>query len=325
MMNLRQLEIEAGNIEGARQLFQELIAQIVKVRHRSAKNIRPAPGDWGIDVLVGKLTSGTCMIWQAKYFINGIGKTQKNEIRRSFIQVVKKSKEFGFKIDVWTLCVPCSLSTKENRWWENWQKKNMRETGVKIELMHELDIKKMLLTPEAEHIRLGFFGNQPSMLKYYLQSIRGLDEREIQKLPHQSLYENSMFIRKLIIAGIRETLSAKTQFFNAELLKSEIHDKGDQNELNELDALYEKIRSMWETRFNRASNSETPEKDVPGVYPEILQAIEERDKGVLNSPRIMASFVHKQGFMQQLADLCEIGWTPGFRNLDKGGDGLGVN
>jgi hypothetical protein len=325
MINLRQLEIEAGNIEGARQLFQELIAHLVKIKHKSAKSIRPAPGDWGIDVLVGRLVSGTCMIWQAKYFMSGIGKTQKGEIRKSFKQVIKKSQEHRFKIDVWTLSVPCSLSPEENRWWENWQKRSMKETGVKIDLMHELDIKDMLMTSEAENVRLGFFGNVPSMLKYHLQSIKGADERDIQRLPNKKLYKNSMFIKKLTIAGIRETLSAKTQFFNAELLKSEIHDKGDQNELNELDALYEKIRSMWETRFNKALNSENPERDVPSVYPEILQAIEERDKSALNSPRIMASFVHKQGFVQQLADLCEIGWTPGFRNLDKGGDRLGIN
>ncbi|GAG51880.1 unnamed protein product, partial [marine sediment metagenome] len=143
---------------------------------------------------------------------------------------------------------------------------------------------------------------------------------DIQRLPDEKLYEKSMFIKKLIVAGIQETIAAKTQFFNAELLKSEIHDKGDDGELDELVSLYEKIRSMWESRFNEALNSKNPKREVPKVYSKMLQEIENTDKKTLVSSRIMASFVHKQGFMQQLSDLCEIGWTPDFRTLDEGND-----
>lgn len=143
-----------------------------------------------------------------------------------------------------------------------------------------------------------------------------MKERDIQQLPDEKLYEKSMFIKKLIVAGIQETIAARTQFFNAELLKSEIHDKGDDNELNELLSLYEKIRSMWESRFNEALNSENPEREVPKVYSKMLQTIENTDKETLYSPKLMASFLHKQGFMQQLADRCKIGWTQDFRTLD---------
>ena len=77
MINFRQLEINTGSEEGARSQFQKLIAQIVKLKHNDAKEIRAAPGDWGIDVYIGTLTSGSCLVWQAKYFMNGIGDSQK--------------------------------------------------------------------------------------------------------------------------------------------------------------------------------------------------------------------------------------------------------
>ncbi len=319
-INIRQLEIRAGCEEGARILFEKLIAHLMKIQYKDAKRIQSARGDWGIDVIRGELSSGTCMIWQAKYFINGIGDSQKKQIRDSFKQVVKKSQEHEFKMDVWTLCVPCSLSPEETKWWESWSKKKSKEANIKIELMDEIEIEAVLMTSDAEDIRLGFFGDVPFILNCYLQSIKGMRERDIQQLPDKKLYEKSMFIKKLIVAGIQETIGAKTQFFNAELLKSEIHDKGDDDESNELVSLYEKIRSMWESRFNEALNSENPEREVPKVYSKMLQAIESTDKEILISSKIMASFVHKQGFMQQLADLCEIGWTPDFRTLDEGND-----
>lgn len=315
-INIRQLEIQAGTVEGARTLFEKLIVHLMKVQYKDAKRIRSVRGDWGIDAIKGELSSGTCIVWQAKYFINGINKSQKEQIRDSFKQVLKKSKEKGFKINTWYLCIPCSLSPEETKWWESWYKKKTKETDIKMKLIDETEIESLLMTSDAEDIRLGFFGDVPSMLNYYLQSIRGMKERDIQQLPDEKLYEKSMFIKKLIVAGIQETIAARTQFFNAELLKSEIHDKGDDNELNELVSLYEKIRSMWESRFNEALNSENPEREVPKVYSKMLQTIENTDKETLYSPKLMASFLHKQGFMQQLADRCKIGWTQDFRTLD---------
>jgi hypothetical protein len=160
-----------------------------------------------------------------------------------------------------------------------------------------------------------------SLLLYFLripqlEVFKEGDERSIQYLPALDAYDNSPFIKKLLIVGFEENIAAKTQFFNAELLATEIHDKGDENEINELVNLYEKIRSMWEPRFNEALKSDNPDVELPKVYTEMSRSIEELDKGTLNSPRILASFVHKLGFMQQLADKCEIGWSKDFRNID---------
>jgi len=314
MLNLRQLEINAGTEDGARPLFQNLILQLVKLKHKNAKEIRPCPGDWGIDVLVGKLTSGPCLIWQAKYFMNGIGPSQKAQVNDSFNQLVQKSSEKDFKVDIWYLCVPCALSPQETEWWEEWSKKKATETGIRTELMCKSDIEELLLTSDAEGIRIQFrLGERPR------DSIEIARERIIQELPDDkaSEYENSLFIKKLVIAGITENMSARSQFFNAELVQKDIHDKGDENEIVELKSLYEKIHSMWETRFNEALHCSDPKTETGKVYSDMLKSIEQNDKGILGSPRILASFFHKQGFMQQLADICKIGWTPDFHTLDK--------
>jgi hypothetical protein len=316
MLNLRQLEIDAGNIDGARASFQKLIVHLVKLKHRNAIEVLPAPGDWGIDALVGTLTSGTCFVWQAKYFMDGIRAPQKRQIGDSFETLLKKSNEKHFKVDAWQLCVPCALSPQAIGWWEKWKKEKAAKTDIKIDLMCISDIEQILMTPEAQDIRHQF-NLGPKTVQSVVSQTPG--ERVILNLPvdKSSEYESSLFIRKLVLAGITENMSARCQFFNAELIQKEIHDKGDEEEMGELISLYGKIHSMWETRFIQALQKSDPETETRKVYSDMLKSIEEMDKGSLYSPRMLASFVHKQGFMQQLADACKIGWTPDFRTLDK--------
>lgn len=311
MSYLRQLRINSRSEAGARASFQKLILYIVKLKNRNAKEIRPWPGDWGIDVIVGEFTSGTCLIWQAKYFPRSVGAPQKAQIRDSFSQLVEKSKEKRFDVKNWYLCIPVALSPPETVWWEKWRKKKTKETGIAIGLMDESDIDQILMTPDARDIRIefGLEGAHPI----------SIPERVIKELPDRKAiyYEKSLFIRKLVLAGITENMSARCQFFNAELVQKEIHDKGDPRENAELINLYEKIHSMWEVRFNRALQSSNPAKETRKVYTAMLIYIEQKDKEILASPRMLATFVHKQGFMQQLADRCKVGWSPDFRKLDK--------
>jgi hypothetical protein len=66
-IDFKSLISYAGSEDGARPLFQRLIASLLRIKHRDAREIRPNPGDWGIDILVGEL-SGHCLVWQVKYF-----------------------------------------------------------------------------------------------------------------------------------------------------------------------------------------------------------------------------------------------------------------
>jgi len=309
-IDFRMLINQAGNVEGARVLFQKLIASLVRVRYKDAREIRPSPGDWGIDVLVGKLT-GISLVWQAKYFIDGLGESQKEQVRTSFAKLMMKVEEKGLSINAWTLCIPLSLSPDETVWWEKWQKRNAKKYKIKIELMDETAIRSELESPDAEPIKMGYFGQNPTIMYYFLQAMANRSEREIQELPEPSLYEEALFIRKLRARGTAEYASAKTQFFNAELLTEEILDKGDLSEITAIRSLREKLRSMWETRFNNACTIN--EAEVIKVYPLLMTVIEEQDKESLSSQETKATFVHKQGMVHQMANRCEVGWTRRFR------------
>ena len=311
-IDFRILIQRAGNIEGARILFQRLIASLVRLKYKDACEVRPSQGDWGIDVLVGNLTDSV-FVWQVKYFIDGIDKSQKDQINDSFKTLMQKSKENNFTVSYWTLCIPCSLSPKERTWWENWKRKNEKEYSVPIELKEEAALRSELETSDAKDLREGYFGTTPSILNYFLQVINNYDEREIMQLPEKTMYDNALFIKQLQAANIHELRSAKTQFFNAELISQEIFDKSDTTECNALLSLYEKLRSIWETRFNSClySNSD----DIKTLYPNIMITIEQNDGTSLKSPILTASFVHKQGMLHQLADKCEIGWIEDFRDI----------
>jgi hypothetical protein len=309
MINLRRLEIDSGE-EGARYKFERLIGRLVKLKYPTAQEIRPNPGDWGIDVFVGKLTSGNCLVWQAKYFPKGINDSQKNQVESSFSQIVGKSKEKGFKVKAWDLCIPSTLSGPENIWWEKWVKQKNKETGITVKLMSSLDITSLLQTADAAAICTEF------NLKDNFQVMK--EEKPIVPLPLEiaSEYEHSLFILKLLAAGIQENMSARNQFFNAEIVSKEIHDKKDELEIAELNSLYEKIHSMWEARFVGALQSNNPTFETRKVYSDMLKSIEQ-DKELLYCHRLPISFFHKQGLMQQMANICRIGWTPDFRNIDK--------
>ena len=45
----------AGGEEEARHRFERMITECVRLQHSTVRNLRPAPGDWGIDALVGNL------------------------------------------------------------------------------------------------------------------------------------------------------------------------------------------------------------------------------------------------------------------------------
>jgi hypothetical protein len=58
-----------------------------------------------IDVLVGDL-HGRVTIWQAKYFIRGIGRAQTKQIRESFASAIKAADANGYTVARWVLCIP---------------------------------------------------------------------------------------------------------------------------------------------------------------------------------------------------------------------------
>jgi len=65
MIDFRIHGMAAGSDEGGRVLFQRMLSALIAMEYKTATDIRPDPGDWGIDVMVGSLAD-SIMIWQSK-------------------------------------------------------------------------------------------------------------------------------------------------------------------------------------------------------------------------------------------------------------------
>ena len=70
--------------------FQRFCFQLLKERHpeQDIRHVEGASGDRGLDVFAGELY-GKPAIWQCKAFPNGVGKSQKQQVRDSLRTVLK--------------------------------------------------------------------------------------------------------------------------------------------------------------------------------------------------------------------------------------------
>ena len=304
MISFHQL-IGAGGKDGARETFERLIAQLVRLRARSVKRVDANPGDWGLDVFVGEI-DGVMSVWQAKYFIDGIGKPQQTQIRESFSQVTAQAKQRGFTIDVWTLCVPVDLDAASLTWWTGWRKRQERETGVRIELWDRTELEGLLLTPDAAELRAVFF---PA------QGASAATPPPVLDLPDDVTYDDMLFIKQLKAAQIHEHGSAQQQFFNAEVLSREVADKRVAEHVLALQAERADLRSIWEDRYNRfCANPDPGDGLLPELHPDVMEAIERRH----DSARVEVlpmHLVHRKGTMHQVVEDGRAGWIRDFRKV----------
>ncbi len=97
-----------------RAAFETLCVQLLKERHRGVniEHLEGAAGDEGVDVFFGELDDGP-IVWQCKSFSGGIGKSQKEQIRASLRQVLKRVRPRA-----WVLCISVDMDVKARRWFE---------------------------------------------------------------------------------------------------------------------------------------------------------------------------------------------------------------
>ena len=103
-----------------RDSFERLCFHLLKERHPGAdvKRVEGAAGDEGADTFTGELASGP-IVWQAKAFPNGVGKSQKGQVRDSLKRAVAKLKPRH-----WVLCLSIDMDIRAHRWWEKLKKSN---------------------------------------------------------------------------------------------------------------------------------------------------------------------------------------------------------
>lgn len=146
-----------ANAQGARQDFEEMIGQLVRaVRPGVTRMVAMHHGDWGIDVFVGDL-GGLVTVWQSKYFVPVVKKAHQNQIRESFKSAVENAAKEGFSLTRWILCVPSSMDGPTAKWWDGWKKRQERDIGIEIELWDETELRSLLISPVAEHVRRHYY------------------------------------------------------------------------------------------------------------------------------------------------------------------------
>jgi hypothetical protein len=131
--------------------FQRFCCQLLKERHpeQEIKQVEVRSGDEGLDIFTGELY-GKPTIWQCKSFPNGIGDSQKEQIRESLRTALKH-----FSPSFWILCLSIDMDVKAARWFE--KLKNSYASKVTIGGMLASEIVNEVL--HRRSLRTHFFPN----------------------------------------------------------------------------------------------------------------------------------------------------------------------
>ena len=309
MFDLRVLR-DRWTEDGARSIFEQLVEQCVRSLYPSAKGIRPNPGDEGIDAFVGQFDEDI-RVWQSKYFPDGLGKSQKAQIRSSW-KSCSESDEFA-KVTLWTLCLPVDLSIDEMKWWQKWSRKQSDESSCQMELWTKGNFLAFYGRPDLKpvfDIALGRTGSPTGIGEALAEMRVAQPPRQIVPLPDSGHLRDAVFVRKLEAAGIENHRAARTAFYNFELLRESIEQGGNYAETQELRDLLERVYDLWETAYNERSPDELGRDFVR----EINGRLEGAERQRLTSA-LPAQLIHKKGALYYWADLCEAGWTHDFKAL----------
>jgi hypothetical protein len=299
-INFAAHQVRAGNLAGARDDFEQMLAMLLAAVHPGARAIFANPGDWGIDILLGEL-SGLVVIWQAKYFWPAVTRGSQGQIRESFDSAVTAAARNGYRLAQWNLCVPASMDPQTAQWWDNWRARRQRETGVSIELWHENVLRGLLVKPDCAHVRRHFYDPYVPVQqsRAQLRDVTADDDAAL---------ERALFVRQLRAAGHVEVGAAKREYFNAELLAREILDKRVPVEVAALHEADGVVHGIWEARFNALAALGDPR--LPGLHAEVMREI--RESGAF-APQLRAGPVHRCGLMHRVVEDRRAGWVRDWR------------
>jgi len=306
-INFAAHQIRAGNLPGARDDFEQMLAMLIAAIYPGARAIAANPGDWGIDILLGDL-SGLVIVWQSKYFWPVVTRSQQAQIRESFDSALAAATRNGYQMRRWVLCVPASMDPGTAQWWDRWRARRQRETGVVIDLWHETTLREMLVRPDAAHVRRHYYDpfTPPGPERHARRSLHEVNRDQSVGL------EQALFIRQLRAAGHVEVESAKHEFFNADLLAREIMDKAVPAEMDALGEADSVAYSIWEARFNAINQAYPAEPTLPGLHAAVMGEIRESRAF---PPELNAGRVHHCGLMHRIVQGRNAGWVRHWREI----------
>jgi hypothetical protein len=309
-INFAAHQFRAGNMAGARDDFEQMLAMLISAIYPGARAIAANPGDWGIDVLLGDL-SGQVIIWQSKYFWPAVTRSSQAQIRESFDSALAAAQRNGYRVRRWVLCVPSSMDPDTARWWDRWRARRQRDSGVLVDLWHETTLREMLVRPDAAHVRRHYYdpylAAEPGSRAHPALSEVDLDAA--------ADLERALFIRQLRAAGHAEVESAKHEFFNADLLAREILDKGVRSEVDALGEADGVVHGIWEARFNAVSQAFLGEPLLPGLHAAVMGEIRESRAFPV---ALNAGGVHRCGLMHRIVQDRRAGWVRHWRQIAAG-------
>lgn len=298
--------LRVNSDEDGRQRFERLVTAVVMKIHPTARAIRAEPGDWGIDTFVGQLSGGTTSVWQSKYFVDGIGDSQKKQIRESFKSVLDAAEKHGFQISSWTLALPLDMSPSATKWWDGWKSRTERKTGITIVLWSGSHIENLLIKEDLAEVRQQYFGLAPG---------EGLREREIEDPDDWSSYDSALFIAQLHAASVSDGRVARRAFFNAEVMTRDISEREARSEVGALGTIRSNLHQLWHTRFENAKSAHDPkDQQLPSLYPKVMRAVEDYHR-TQPSTKLRDSLVHRSGLVHHLVEAGHAGWVRNYEDI----------
>lgn len=306
-LDFREHRFRLGTDDAARQDFHRMLTALIHVRYETATEVRANPGDWGIDTFVGSLVD-KISIWQSKYFADGIGKSQRDQVRESLQSAMKHARENGYVVENWTLCVPVDLDGPERQWWDGRCRAWKREyPGVVFNLWDAPKLRTLLMSPDAEHVLNEFYGPARVWVPPSDAAIT------ITPLPAEEDFDGALFVKQLAATGLAEVDSQKVAFFNAEILARDVVNRGVPEEKRALLELDYDVWALWEERS--APAGELAPDDVKAQGRALLISVM-KDVRRLPVPReLPVRPVHSVGMMHRVVETRRAGWVAHWRDI----------
>lgn len=290
---------------GAREIFEKICVELFQKKYENAYAVQASPGDDGIDVLVGDLND-EIIVYQCKYFIDGIADAQKTQIRESYKTVTEK-----YKVVEWYLCVPILYTVDNHKWWSEWKSKKQQKDKVKIDYFD--GSRLLMLLKEYKLYDEIFDEDIRSMLREIQEYLNSENLRIYNEIIYDIndfsdiSYDDCIFVKMLESANIFDTAEYKNDFFNAEIVKQKIISKGQSKELLMYKQLLSKLKSIWSTQYKMHKHATNGQGLLNSTY----LRVEDLDTTALAASDDV-NMLAKKGMLHQLADEKQIGWVENY-------------
>ncbi len=316
-LDFREHRYRLGSDEAARTDFHRMLTSLIQVRHPTATEIRPNPGDWGIDTFVGSLVDKV-NIWQSKYFIDGLGDAQKGQVRDSLKSAMANAVKNGYTVESWTLCVPWDLTALERQWWDrkvrDWKN---AYPGTVFDLWDPPRLRGFLMSPDADHVLQQFYGSGRAWNRETTPEQAGVGSvavgtvSPVTPLPPDADYEGALFVAQLAEAGLVEIDAQKTAFFNAEILARDIGNRGVPEEVGALAEIDAGTWAVWEEQVAAAGAPRGG--DVKGHAQGLFASVMKEVRMLSAPPQLPVRPVHNIGMMHRVVESGRAGWVVHWR------------